>query len=343
METFDVIMVGPKGVGKTSCLASMTSHLKTVIADLGYHSVIPDEFGQRLQTLKDVFTDPNNTFEVNHPGLKGTDKIEPYSVKLCPQGTSSAEITVNFIDVQGGCYSTQGKEQSPKDRTEASEILKRAIVSFWCIDTVAMLESLGSKHKERNDPEAITGFYEDCPLRSGHRIVFVLTLAETYINDRNKGKEWLFKEFDTKYEDVIAQLKKRWGTSIELYVTYIETLGGVKYRSLNAQNQAVFNRIGKYEPTNCDVPVLLALEKILEDVRFDCKRKCKNWKANFLSLPIVWFWRKYFTKKDPMEYYDAKEMNQRINDSRLTGVIESALNDSKMKQTFKKINKIDPL
>ena len=84
MEPFQVLMVGPSGVGKTSTLASMTEALQQEVNKLQYHTTIPDQLLNYLKSFKKMCD--QNDFVVKEQALKeGTGKRTDFSLDFFSQ------------------------------------------------------------------------------------------------------------------------------------------------------------------------------------------------------------------------------------------------------------------
>jgi hypothetical protein len=272
MQTFQILMVGPSRVGKTSTLASMSKGLQNAVNTLQYHTTIPPELQKILRDFEKTLEN-NETFTVTQQPIRtGTASNNPYEITFFPQGSNEdRDITLQFIDVPGGWYCPPTQENPNPNYNTAKEHLSQSIISFWCIDCVSMIEANSKYHEDRNAPDYITDFYKDVSLPKGHRIVFVLMRAETYIRDKKRGVEWLMGkggEFDKHYGKCINELKETLN-GVECFVTYVETLGCVQFTYYSEKDnkvEAVYAIKGKeYDPKNCEVPALLAIDKSLQE------------------------------------------------------------------------------
>jgi hypothetical protein len=296
MKTFQILMVGPSRVGKTSTLASMSKDLQVAVNNLQYHTTIPDELREILRNFEK--TQEKNDFKVDQQPIRiGTAANSPYEINLYPQGNNEErDIALKFIDVPGGWYSPPTQENPNPNYNEAKKLLSQSIVSFWCIDCVSMIENNSKYHEDRNAPEYITNFYKDnVSLPKGHRIVFVLMRAETYIRDKKRGVEWLMGkggEFNKHYGKCINELKKTLN-DIECFVTYVETLGCVQFTYYSEKDdkvEAVYALKGKeYDPKNCEVPALLAIEKSLQEAIVFYENEANKVLEYFKKLKIGFF------------------------------------------------------
>ena len=282
MEPFQVLMVGPTRVGKTSTLASMTEALQQEVNKLQYHTTIPDQ----LIMYHDEFvkTCDKNDFVVKQlPMKEGTGNRTDYRLEFFSQNNEN-DITINFIDVPGGWFIPPIQDSPNIHYDEIKEMLKSSIASMWCVDCVSMVEGKNDPdhdyHTERNEPKLIAELYKNLPsISTNHRLIFVLMRAETYLVNKGQGADWLLKKFSDYYSQYINEIKHRF-PEIEIYVTAVQTLGCFKFKSwqrnANGELEATYIKYtppGKYSPKNCEAPALLAIDRALQESVQLCEQK----------------------------------------------------------------------
>jgi GTPase SAR1 family protein len=106
---YNVVMVGPSRVGKTSCLAAMIDDLNTLLGKIHYGTPLPTELVTKKKILIDTVEDTSkNQFKMNDPGLGGSSAKEEHPIYLCRQGlgTDASDVKINFIDLPGRWYKT---------------------------------------------------------------------------------------------------------------------------------------------------------------------------------------------------------------------------------------------
>lgn len=308
MQTFQVLMVGPTRVGKTSTLASMSKSLQTEVHKLQYHTTIPDYLVQIATQFENAAT--QNDIVVKQLPLKdGSGDKTGYPIDLIPQDSDEKDITVEFIDVPGGWFTPPTQEKSNAHYGEIKNILKNSVASLWCIDCVSMIDGKNDPeydyHKKRNEPELIKELYKNTVgLPKQHRIIFVLMRAETYLHDKSQGADWLIKQFETHYGTIVNDLKLLFPNGgIECYVTYVETLGCFKFSSWQKNEktnelEAKYTRFAaKYAPRNCEAPALLSMDCALREAKRICEdEKKKNLalfkkrRKGFWGRNLAWLW-----------------------------------------------------
>lgn len=284
MQTFQVLMVGPTRVGKTSTLASMSESLRTEVNKLQYHTTIPQDLLATVTQFRDS-VNQNEIVVKSLPLKRGTGDKTSYTIDLISQ-SQAKDISVEFIDVPGGWYIPPTQERPNTNYEEVKNLLKSSIASLWCIDCVSMIEGKNDPehdyHRTRNEPQLITELYKNIDGLSAkkHRIIFVLMRAETYIHDNSRGSEWLINQFDEFYGPYISEIKRRFPNGeIEIFVTFVETLGCFKFRSwqkdsVTGELEATYRKFAsKYAPCNCEAPALMVIDCALQEAMSYYKAK----------------------------------------------------------------------
>lgn len=331
MQTFQVLMVGPTRVGKTSTLASMSESLRTEVNKLQYHTTIPNELLATVTQFKES-VNQNEIVVKSLPLKKGTGDKTSYSIDLISQN-NERDISVEFIDVPGGWYIPPTQERPNSNYQEVNNLLKNSVASLWCIDCVSMIEGKNDPehdyHSTRNEPKLITELYKNIDVLSKkHRIIFVLMRAETYLHDKSRGGEWLMNQFDEFYGQYIAEIKRRFPNGeIEIFVTYVETLGCFKFRSWQkaaATNEleATYRKFAdKYAPHNCEAPALLVIDRSLQEALafFKAKKEenlayFKKKRKGIVGRNIGWFFRTVVVgcMGDPQEFFRVEDIYQNL-------------------------------
>lgn len=270
MEPFQVLMVGPTRVGKTSTLASMTEALQQEVNKLQYDTTIPDQLIEYLDEFKKKSEE--NTISVKQlPMEQGTGDRIDYKLDFKSQ-TKETDITLNFIDVPGGWFIPPTQDHPNAHYDEIKGLIKSSVASMWCIDCVSMIDgkndpAYGDYHEKRNAPRKIAELYKNLDsIYPKHRLIFVLLRAETYHN--SQSKEWLIEKFKECYSPFITEIKQRFN-DMEIYVVSVETMGNFKFNCWLVEGKelkATFRRFGnKFAPQNCETPALLAIDRALKE------------------------------------------------------------------------------
>ena len=267
--------VGPRGVGKTSLLASMYQEIKNRGVE-GVYIDLHSDVGERTSTLLnnshldmlDMIEDTEMYQIVANMGLRGNteEKTFEFIGEKTIRDTDILKCTnykrfrfvYQFTDMPGGWYTTH----DPKFKDQAKKQLEESFVSFLAIDTPALMRGDASNERS-NCSTRIKEWYDNAlnTLKNNHHtVIIVLSRCEKFWKQKNEMRERLEKVYG-------SLIKKLVGNGIAVYLTWIKTLGGVEFSHYEAINSgdgrdkvARFMRTGDYKPENCATPLQLALQ-----------------------------------------------------------------------------------
>ncbi|MDO5473298.1 MAG: hypothetical protein Q4F35_08175 [Akkermansia sp.] len=279
--------VGPRGVGKTSLLASMYYEIKqsnvmsvkvdalTKIGERTQES-LDESHKQMLNMIEKTPMKGSVDLRLDGKGIVATQGENHYEF-ICEGTVEDTDLTrmskykrfryrCKFIDMPGGWY----KDVKIKDKAKALEYLKNSAVSFLAIDTPAIMEG-DNKNKHSNSSEAIANCYDnvrDELAANKHTVIIVLSRCERYWNERER----MLEQLDQYYGSLINRLK---AAGVEVIVTWVKTLGGMEFLQFRKNDDqgytARFIRVGNYAPENCSTPLQLALSRGIARMRDSIK------------------------------------------------------------------------
>lgn len=297
--------VGPRGVGKTSLLASMFHELthKKLCDDFIIDTSTPDG----LRTLKslsaakkamlDMIYKTDGAYDTIDDGLgikglyderiyefmgKTTVKDDSWIARKTRSTEKEFRFIFHFTDMPGGWYDSDDEAIRAKVR----QYLTESSVSFLAIDTPPLMESPAHCH-DLNKADIITSWYEnalDTLSERGHTVIMVLTRCERYWSKKAEMLERLRSTYD-------ILLRKLNNKHIRVYATYVKTLGGVEFEKFETKQTgattlevARFRRNGsEYSPENCATPLQLALKHGLMDTILRLKDKKNGFFTSLLA------------------------------------------------------------
>lgn len=274
-----VLLVGSKGVGKTSLVASMIQQidewgLSGIFCPIG-------DTAANLTFLRDQMKTSLKGKPGDFSGVAGiqkTDDIFYYEMELMARYSRKGKqkrfcFPVRIVDLPGGWYTPKGSDQDEAERMNAvRRLLSQSTVSLLCVNTPSFMEDPAGEKKlfqRFNQPTMIAGWYINDgymqQLRdSGHKVVFVLSRCEKYRGKHEKLVE-CFKEYKSGYRGLIKSMEN---VGMPAALTYVHTLGGVEFDSFEdvktsgeiRSSRERYKVVGDYAPENCYVPLRLALE-----------------------------------------------------------------------------------
>lgn len=268
--------VGPRGVGKTSLLASMYQQIKDKQISNVYIDIDTDlgartnaELANALDAMAGMIedTDKGSFVEVGGIGGSQEEKEFEFTGDYTVEDTSFIRTSkykrfrfhFRFVDMPGGWYENGGEEHMEDVKAH----LLSSQVSFLAVDTPSLMEG-GAPMLRNNKVSAISGWYNSFASDLGaenHTVIMVLSRCEAYWS----RKEEMLAAVQQHYGAMINRLQ---GNGVAVFVTWVKTLGGIEFSHFakvvdaagNKISVAKFIRNGDYSPENCATPMQLALK-----------------------------------------------------------------------------------
>lgn len=272
--------VGPRGVGKTSLLASMfeeikKNRIKELLVDVheeGEEALGPStskRLDRSLQKMLEMVEETELGAVVETTlGITGNQEssvsefIGEYIVEDEDFFSRSKYKRFDFVfhltDMPGQWYDLE----SP-NKEQAESILKESLVSFLAVDAPALMNGLATCNRV-NKNNIISQWYDEAAAQlaaNKHTVVIVLSRCEKYWND----KDGLLDKLQETYGSMICSLKH---VGVDVYVTWVKTIGGLEFSHFDTKRKedgtkdsiARFLRTGEYKSENCATPLQLALQ-----------------------------------------------------------------------------------
>lgn len=270
----NVTMLGARGVGKTTLLASVYNEFDSAVKDIGLTlTPNPETSGilqQRLAELKrqtEVFSATG--------GIDGTNNPKDFIFDLGMIG-KSPELRLVFKDFPGGYI----KENPGKVKT----YLDQADVILLAIDAPAMIEAKGMWHEKINAPQMITDLFKQVlpnldKTTKTKLLILVPVKCETYVQSDSEAKKLLIK-LKEGYLPLLNLLKNDFLLDkIAIAVTPVQTLGSVRFARLEetepGEPRFFFRKISPqapYQPQDVEqilkYTLSFTIKKYLDDMNF---------------------------------------------------------------------------
>lgn len=294
-----VVMMGGRRCGKTSVLASMqkcfdenfNGQSPLVITSTGEYTVNAIE--NKRHELVGYFNKRGRWFR---PDIKPTSDITTYGFTVGLRGKNS-RICVKFVDFPGEYLDGSGHEvelQSLKNELEKSKIVLIAI------DTPYLMECDGNFNELCNRCYRTTELLKTCGFgdRGPGLLLFVPIKCEKYEIEGRMLE--VIDRIEEAYKDVIKYVGSGEGNEYLTAITPIITLGGasfshfdfddgeIKLNSSGIPETPIYKFSGneKYEPENCDLPLLFVLAYTLAMAK---RAKEKKRLPGPAGLIVDWF------------------------------------------------------
>lgn len=226
-------MLGSRGVGKTSLLASVYDQFDSAVRNIDL-ALTPDtktsgilqKCLSDLKSMADTFTPKG--------GIGGTSGVMEFVFDLGTIG-KSPELRLIFTDFRGGLI-----EEDPE---KIQGLLRESDVILLAIDAPAMMEKRdansgkpeGRWHEKINLPTTITALFKKFTqnLNGTKLLLLVPVKCESYLQSEKDAKN-LLSVLEQCYQSILSDLsKEKLPSQIAVAVNSVQTLGNVRYSSIN--------------------------------------------------------------------------------------------------------------
>ncbi len=292
LDPIYVTFIGCRGCGKTSLMASMFNELQrkcisSVTAALPTMQMLSASLADLLHMIDDYEI---NDIVVTPSALEATQQAKDFEfIGTAVLGSTSNRKCFRypfvFTDLPGGWYA----ENAAVYEKEVDIFLERSSVCLLTIDAPALMSD-DYTHHIYNRPDIILNWFNECLgslKRNNVRVVFVLSRCESFVQ-KDDQRQILFDKVRRSYAPLIDVLRK---ADIDICGTWVETLGGVQFLEYrhNAEERKVpvFRRTGDYTPRNCEIPLLLTLQKNAESMKLSLEKKRRFWTSLLDRLGIT--------------------------------------------------------
>lgn len=290
LDELNIIIVAPKGVGKTSVLAAMHEELRKTVESTGLKISCSDS-----KTL-DAIEDCKRNLKLIGSRLK--DKLltptEPLEDPLSDEGflfevgtDSKKFIKIRFTDPSGEYFNP---EASDYQKNYVKEQLKKCHAIVIPIDASALMEGktgrvknteIGFCHIEKNNPALITDLLKDAytEVQIPRLVIFAPVKCETYMK---QDAESLLDHVKIGYKELLSFFKcDRLYNDVAVVVTPVQTIGNVvfAYHEPKSENSELtnfeFHKMpinAPYDPKDGDQPLRYIL-RFLFNLRSKAKKE----------------------------------------------------------------------
>ena len=232
-----VCMMGPRAVGKTSILTSIfhESDRKLIESKLYFKAV--GTTGEVLQKgydqLSGIFEHITDETATPPPGVNASKEITTFDFQLGLKGSGAnpkqkhSNVDVNITDFPG-----EFVDENHPEHQKVVDYINGSQVIMVAIDTVHLMEEDGKYNEARNRSsylcKKIALLLDQLPETERKLILLVPLKCEKYAIEQ----KW--DELDKKVKDAYAELidkvkEEKFSHRIGLFITPIQTLGGVKF------------------------------------------------------------------------------------------------------------------
>ncbi len=225
--TLRITMLGPRGVGKTSLLASMYNEFDVAVKNIGGLTLIPSTetsriLSERLAELKRQTEVLSSGYDSSGTGVSGTAVSREFLFEL-GLIAKPMELKLIFTDFPGGFVAIQPQT--------VLNFIHEADVMVLAIDAPALMEQKGRWHETINAPRQMTDLLKRA--LQGRNETKLLLLApikcETYLQSPQQAAELLATVKD-RYHSLLSFLNvDPLSSRVAVAITPVQTLGTVRF------------------------------------------------------------------------------------------------------------------
>jgi len=239
LQELNIIMVGRRGVGKTSFLAAMHEEFETTFWDTGLNTWTTDSI--TLDSIEDCKKILKNIgYRLEKIVDKTPSKINPWEDKglIFEIGSRGKKfMRVRFTDPSGEYFF---RTASDKQKDYVRDQLNKCDAVIIPVDATALMEKktgkvkaseVGDWHHETNDPEHITRLFKDSylTLSRPRLVIFTPIKCEPYLKTERDAQN-LLDHVRLGYRELLDFFKEdeRY-EKIAVVITPVQTIGHIQF------------------------------------------------------------------------------------------------------------------
>lgn len=261
ISTINCTMLGARGVGKTSLLASMYKELKQILQDFDKLSIASD--GKTAAQLQDRIGELENLAneticKVVVDGIEGTKDERWFGFEMARPG-EMPHTKINFCDFPGGWLNSDSPNLHRVER-----LCEKSHAIMLAIDTPPLIEKEGQFNEFANRKSQIIEILKKTVNDKEPRLIILAPVrCEKYLQDKALKKS-LLEIVKKQYSELIAHFRRL--ENVCLAVIPVQTVGCLQFYSMEFENEKLakirFRKRrpdAKYLPVNCEQPLMLLL------------------------------------------------------------------------------------
>lgn len=264
-----VCMMGPRAVGKTSILTSIfhESGNKLIGSKLYFNAIgqTSEVLEKGYDQLSGIFDNISDESATPPPGVNASKEINIFEFQLGLKGSGADKQKRSSVDINITDFPGEFVDEKHPQHMNVVNYINDSHVIMVAIDTVHLMEEDGMYNEARNRSsylcDKISNLLDKLPETERKLILLVPLKCEKY------AIEGRWDELDDKvkkaYEVLIKKVQEeKFNRRIGLYITPIQTLGGVKFDKFGRDE---FGKIIVDPNDNCPQQVLYKYHRLRPD------------------------------------------------------------------------------
>lgn len=299
-----VCMMGPRGVGKTTILTSIFHDSDAKLNKDGLYFSAIGETALKLEDgykkLAEIFKEIPDENATPLPGIDASKGVTEFQFKLGLKGDGAhkdkrASVGVTIKDFPG-----EFVDETHPEHGQVIQFIKESQVIMLAVDSVHLIEENGKYNESRNQSsymcDKISSILKQLD-STEHKLILIVPLkCEKYFMQKSMSN--LTDKVCTAYKSLIEEIRTDYKDKIGLYITPIQTLGGV-----------VFSKFGK----DATGTVSIGIDNCPNDVQYRFFRAIPDRKPMYMPVYCV----------QPMYYLVSFALNQYKRNQNKGGVLGS--------------------
>jgi double-GTPase-like protein len=258
-RVMDIVMLGPRGVGKTSLLASLYDQFSTVVGESPLELSISDS---KTRNLLQAYREDLRRFarggSARDAGIVGSSNLREFLLGLGTQGRRPPQMTLRFTDFPGGLLNA---DDSHPDRAKLNATLPRAGAVFIAVDSPVIMERDGQYNDVVNQPEHVLEFVKDTRAGFGDKLVVIVPLKCEKYAASPAGMRELAVQVKKHYQPVVDSLASSETPPAGVVLATVQTVGSMHFSRFE-QSSDGFREVYRlhrldatYSPQDTDQPL----------------------------------------------------------------------------------------
>lgn len=296
LQELNIIMVAPRGVGKTSLLAAMNEEFDKTFASAGLKTWISDSktldaIAECQRLLKNMDRNLNNRADPTAPQL---DPWEDQGFLFEVGSGIKKFMKIRFTDPSGEYFKSAA---SNVQQDYVKQQLNQCDAVIIPIDSTALMEKktgrarsteIGSWHEQKNDPARITNLFKESyeNVTKPRLVVLAPLKCESYMKT-DKDANDLLDHIKIGYRELLDFFKEdKHYHKIAVVITPVQTIGHTVFSHAETSDnytQFVYNKQpidAPYAPKDGDQPLRYVLRFLLNVYNEDRKLELEKAREN---------------------------------------------------------------
>lgn len=275
---FQITMLGPTNVGKTSLLTAMYDQFNTTLNQVNLHFFPHEETSAKLNTklreLKSLKDEFETSYIINE--IRGTRETEYFKFDIGKPGKKPF-LTLTFVDYPGGYLSETSQQEFIRN------LIYDSVAVIIPIHAPALMEEKGRWNEYINYPTQIKDFLGRAfqELEFPKLIIYAPIKCEKYVQTASQKVNFIksiredrdYKKLNDLFRSESLQDK------VVSVLTPVQTIGTVIFSRIEEKEDPYFyfrkiSHDAKYDPRDCEQPLLYLIRFIL---RLEIENRRNSW------------------------------------------------------------------